>query len=106
MVKLIFLTIFVIYCILATIPYVPKIKNSSYYYYLGLGFAFITNSLWLYLSKITTDFNTIHKYSFIWDGIILLTAAIIPIIFFNVKPEGLHLIGILLIMAGMILLKV
>lgn len=106
MVLIIFTIIFFIYCILAAIAFMPSVKNSMYYYWIGLGFAFITNSLWLYLSKITTDFKLIHKYSFIWDGIIFLTAALIPIIFFGVRPVGFHLLGIAFIVIGMILLKI
>lgn len=83
----------------------PSIKNSWYYYWIGLGFALITNSLWLYVCKITEDHKLINKYSYIWDGIILLTAGLIPIIFFKVIPEGLHLLGIAFVIIGMVLLK-
>lgn len=105
MVNIVFAIIFVIYCILASIAYLPSVKNSSYYYWIGLGFALITNSLWLYLSKHTADPKMINKYSYIWDGIILLTASIIPILFFNVIPRGIHLVGIVFVIVGIILLK-
>lgn len=83
----------------------PEFKNSPYYYWAGLLCALVTNSLWLYLSKHIQDPKLINKYSYIWDGIIMLTAAIIPILFFNVIPKGNHLLGIGLIIIGIILLK-
>lgn len=105
MVAAIFGTIFVIYCFLAAIAYMPSVKNSPYYYWVGLGAALITNFLWLYLSKETHDPKLINKYAYMWDGVIVLTASLIPIFFFNVRPEGTHLLGIAFVLIGMVLLK-
>lgn len=101
----IFIFITICYCFLSAIAYIPSVKNSSYYYALGIAISTVVNFLWLYLTKHTQDLKLINKYAYIWDGIIVLTAAIIPIVFFNIVPKGSHLLGIVLVVLGIILLK-
>lgn len=85
--------------------YNDQIRDSKYFFLAGIVLAVINNVLWLYLTRILKEPNTLMFFAFIWDMIILATAIIVPTVFFGVKPTLLGWIGIGLVITGITLFK-
>ena len=105
MLLFLFLLGFIIYSTGAWISYSDTIKQSFWYYPLGLTLSVIANYAWLTIAKITPNKDDILLYGSIWDSIILGTFIIIPFMFFDLKLGYKDAIGFSLIILGILIVK-
>lgn len=65
----------------------------------------LSGLLWGVLAKNTTNNDLLIKYGLYWDIGVTLIYAIIPIIFFDVRPSTNVYLGGLLALVGLVLIK-
>lgn len=87
------------------LSYSNTLKNTNYYYIIGLILSLVTNYLWYYIAKTSTNTTDLYKYGMIWDFILIASWSLIPLIFFNVKLNTQNNIGLVLMLTGVILIK-
>ena len=80
-------------------------KESWYYFPLGIGIAIIANFIWLSIAKTTNDSGEILILGAYWDIMILLTFIVIPFIFFEVNLSKTQYLGLGLIFTGFVVTK-
>jgi len=106
MIAVCFIVGLLVYSGLAYISYEDSIKNSWYFYYLGIGIAIVANFAWLTIAKTVPENSKILIYGSIWDAMILFTFITIPFIFFEMKLTTKDWIGLSLIILGILIVKV
>lgn len=94
-----------IYCASVSICYYEPIKNSTLYMPLGLALALGANYLWLSIARASGSPAETQTNGFVWDGIIVLSYALIPLAF-GTRLSLTQTAGVALVMAGMILTKI
>jgi multidrug transporter EmrE-like cation transporter len=92
-----------VYAASVAICYLP-IKHTSLYMPLGLALALAANYLWLSIARASGSPTETQTNGFVWDGIIVLTYAMIPL-FFGARLNVAQSLGVGLVIAGMVLLK-
>lgn len=102
---IIFLLGLLFYSLAVALSYNETVKASWYYFPVGILIGMITNFLWFWIAKQISDKSIIIKYGFYWDTMIVLTYALIPMLFFGVRLSSMTEIGIALIAIGIILTK-
>lgn len=85
--------------------YNDNIKNSIWYYPLGVSLGTITATLWFYVCTLLPDKNKVYVYSLFWDTIMVMVYYGLPILFFGVKLDKITAVGSTLILAGIMVLK-
>lgn len=101
----IFLSGLIFYSIMAWMSYYDPIKESVYYYPLGILLSIIVNIGWFTIAKIVSDKDDILIYGAFWDSIIIFTFTAVPFLFFGVRLGMKDSIGFGLILAGILVIK-
>jgi multidrug transporter EmrE-like cation transporter len=71
---------------------------------LGLTLALVANYLWLSIARASGSPSETQTNGFIWDGIIVLSYALIPL-FYGARLSPLQMLGVALVVAGMVIVK-
>ena len=85
--------------------YGELIKGQALYICIGTLLGVGMSVLWYYVAFHCNTKLEIYKYSFVYDAVIALTYAIIPIIFFTMKLDGKIALGGMFVIIGVFLLK-
>jgi multidrug transporter EmrE-like cation transporter len=96
----------VLYSLYSAICYMPEIKNNKSFIHIGLILALVSNVLWLVLAYNTKQASEVLFMALIWDSIVVLTAVVIPLVFFNIQLTPISTFGIVLVVAGLLLVKI
>lgn len=100
-----FVSCFAIYFVYGCLVYFEPIKRSPHYLYIGLTIALIGNLTWLFCAKRPESATEILYVGLVWDLVIMLSFMAASFAFnavhFNIRTA----IGIALLLAGSILLK-
>lgn len=97
--------VFIIYSIGSAIAYNDSIRNSPWLYVYALIISTVGSLLWITIVKIVDQKEKIYVVGVWWDVIVALAYTIVPIIFFHLKFGPMAWMGVILIMAGLLLLK-
>lgn len=81
-------------------------RNSPWFIPINMLIGIGVSTIWYLNIRHLDDKDRIYFYGIVWDMGIVLTYYIIPLIFFDVRLSKLGLLGIGLMIAGMLLLKV
>jgi uncharacterized membrane protein len=97
---------FVIYVICAYLTYKEEWRNEWWYIPVSCTFGTVLVFIWYYVVKYIGDRDRIYFYSLCWDAILIGVYYFLPILFFGVKLDRYGVVGLALMTAGLILLKV
>lgn len=89
----------------AYIAYDVAIKASPWFLPLGVVVGIVSNLIWLYVTKITTDNKELFLYGLIWDVMMMAAYIIVPLLLFNVRLDWKQSLGTILVIIGLILTK-
>ena len=87
------------------VSYSNGLKQTQWYFPLGMLLAIIVNFLWLYIAKNSPDKDVLYVRALIWDSMIVGAYVLVPLLFYNVRPTGYTLAGCTFIVIGLILTK-
>lgn len=96
---------FIVYFFMAYISYHEGIKNSKYYFLLGMLVAVVASFVWLYVAKMETNSSRLLVKSFFWDSMVTIIYVLVPVIAFNAKINFTQGLGFLIVCAGLIVIK-
>lgn len=94
-----------LYSTYAALIYLPQLKESPAYYFLGILIPLIANFLWLHSARQISNPESLYKLGVYWDVCVSLSFFLVPIIFFQVRMPALGYLGLSLIISGLIVLK-
>lgn len=101
-----FLMGMLVYLILAVMSYSPTMKAHPYYYAAGAVLAVISNFAWMWLSKTTQNPSDLVVRGVYWDLMLMASYMSVPFLAYGAKLNSTQLIGIGLIVAGLVIMKV
>ena len=81
------------------------LKEWQYYYYLAGAASLCIGLTWGYIARSTTSPETVYKYGAAFDGAIVLSYYLLSIWLFNMKFSIVEYVGVGLVAAGMVVLK-
>jgi hypothetical protein len=96
----------IIYSTYTFIGYSEKIKETAYYYPVGISLMVLAHILWLTLAKKTNDSTVLYHYGLVWDIASTISCYLIPILFYGVKLNLTSIVGFLLVLVGLKLISV
>ncbi len=102
---LLYLMSFMSYSFYSYINYSKKIKESIYFFPMGILLSLIGNLFWLLISKEIKSDNKMIIYALIFDGMVMTTFTLIPVLLFGIKLNMTGMIGLMITATGLILLK-
>lgn len=97
---------FIIYVLSVMVSYSVGLKQSNWYFPVGLTLAIIVNILWLYIAKHSPDKNELYIRALIWDAMIVGAFVVVPLVMHGVRLSGWTLVGCIFIIIGLVLTKV
>jgi len=101
-----FLIGFIVYASQAALGYSTAFKTSPFYFPVSVSTSVMSGFLWFAIAKrLGGDHAAVLRYGFIWDSMILLAYALVPILCFGVKLDLKTSIGLGLVVAGTVVLK-
>lgn len=100
-----FLIGLIIYLFMAFASYYDALKQSKYYFPLGILAAIIANFIWLSIAKSETNSSALVIKGVLWDLMLTLCYVAVPILFFKTQFTVNQIIGILLMLVGLIFIK-
>jgi multidrug transporter EmrE-like cation transporter len=100
------IVITVVYIICAYLTYKEEWRHEWWYIPVGCIFGYILVPIWYLVVRHIDDNDRIYFYSLCWDTLMVLVYYLLPIFLFGVKLNRNGVIGLLLMAAGLILLKV
>lgn len=86
------------------ISYTPWIKESLWFYPLGLLTTLISTACWLTIVKISQTHH-IYNHAVIWDVMVVATYLLLPLMFFGVVLKGGQIAGLILMLIGAFLIN-
>ena len=89
-----------LYVISTAICYITPIKNSPYFFPIGLTAGFLANLLWLSLAKQSFDKDQTLQLGILWDAMLTLIYVLVPVLMFGARLSGWQLAGSILILLG------
>lgn len=96
----------IVYLGSATLVYQNELKQHPWLYFgIGLTLALVANLMWLSIAKHTENASQLYLYGFWWDSLIIGSYALVPVLFYGVRPAPTSIIGIILILVGIYLTK-
>lgn len=101
-----FLCAFILYVTSVFISYGASLKDTIWFYPVGLLNALVVNFIWLYIVRHTPTKELTFVRGFTWDGIRVAAFLIVPILFLGVNLSISKAIGAACIIAGIFLLYV
>jgi hypothetical protein len=102
----IFVLVAVVISILTAINYHPVLKISWWYYPISFVFGNCLTFLWWWLmAAVGRDDKKVFFSGLIWDVVLTGMSLLIPVLYFDVRPNRLAAWGVALIVAGLVLLK-
>lgn len=94
-----------IYIISVYITYSDKIKQSPYYFYIGISLSMVCSFLWMYIAKHSSG-KQLYLNGIYWDSMIVGCYSLIPVLAFGVRMSSLNFLGVFLVLVGIFLTKV
>lgn len=95
----------ILYGLFSWVTFNDEIRDSRYFLIYGLAYAILANLSWIILVKNLSNPKHIVYYSLVWDVLMALVGLAIPIIFFGMRFSSISIIGITLIIAGTLVIK-
>lgn len=79
-----------------------------YWWYIPLGVALggVINAIWFWAAKTFTDKDKMYVFGLTWDGMLMGIYYLMPLILFGTKLDRWGWLGLILIVAGAMILKV
>jgi hypothetical protein len=96
---------FVIYILSVVVSYSNGLKQTHWFFPIGLILAVIVNFLWLYIAKESPLKDQLYVRALIWDSMIVGAYVLVPLVLYGVRPTGYTLAGCVFIVLGLILTK-
>jgi len=93
------------YLLGAYIAYDVAIKASPWFLPAGIAVGIVSNLIWLYVTKITTDNKDLFLYGLVWDVMMMAAYIIVPMLLFDVRLDWKQTVGTILVVLGLILTK-
>ena len=93
------------YILSVVVSYSTALKQTQWYFPIGLALAFVANFIWLYIAKNSFDKESLFVRGLVWDSMIVGAYVIVPLTLYSVRPTGYTLIGCTFIVIGLILTK-
>lgn len=93
------------YCASAALTYSEPAKSKWWYVPLGMLFGLITNFAWMNIAKRNLDRESLYFQALVWDILIVLIFALLPILFMGVRLNQYQLFGAFLVTLGLVLFK-
>jgi uncharacterized membrane protein len=87
------------------VSYSSGLKETIWFYPVGLGLAICTNLIWLYLIKDISSKPEIMTKAFTWDAMRLIIYAVTPVLALNAQIDMNKVIAVILIFLGMVMLN-
>jgi multidrug transporter EmrE-like cation transporter len=94
-----------LYSLAAIVAYHTPIRNSAWYYPLGLFVALACNLTWLYLARSSVARNDLISNSITWDAMRLMVYTGVPLAFFGAELSPVKIAGACLIGLGIYLVN-
>jgi drug/metabolite transporter (DMT)-like permease len=95
----------IIYVLCAYLSYSINWHDRAWYMPVGVFLGTSTVVLWYVMVKHLADKDRIYFYSLVWDVILVFVYYLLPIFCFGVKLDRNGVIGICLMLAGLVLMK-
>jgi len=95
----------VLYGVFSWVTFNDEIRNSRYFWFYGLVYAVLANFSWSILVKSLSNHKHIAYYSLAWDVLMAVVTLAVPVIFFDMRFSRISMIGIALIIAGTLVMK-
>lgn len=96
----------ILYAIFTWYTFNDEIRQSPYFFVIGLAYAVLANFTWIILVRNINDTRQILFYSLAWDVLMAVIGWMIPIIFYHARLTLTSSLGVLLIIAGVLVLRV
>ena len=87
------------------VSYSTSLKQTNWYFPIGLSLAIVANTMWLYIAKHSSVKDDLYVRGLVWDAMIVSAYVIVPLIWYGVRPTGYTLAGCIFIVIGLILTK-
>lgn len=97
---------FFLHALQASLSYNKAILESGWGLYLSILVSNATGITWLMIARRTPDQRDILTYGTIWDSLTTLSFWVVPIFFFGVKLNSTSVLGLILVAAGTLLVKI
>lgn len=94
-----------IYSVPVVATYSEKVRSSNYIWLMGIGCPAIADTIWIYLAKRLGNNQDIFFYSFSWEIVYKILVIAVPALFFGLRLAPISYAGLILIIAGGLLLK-
>ncbi len=105
MIYLQFLIGFIVYTGIAYVSYSDWIKASNWYFPLGITGAILANLIWLWISKVEPNSSKLLIKGLYWDSMLTAIYILMPLVIFNASLNFKQSIGLVLVIAGLIMVK-
>lgn len=102
-----FFLVIVVLCYFTTcsMSYNEAFRRSDYFIPVTIAIGLLCSIIWNSMVKYIDDKNRIYYYSLVWDISTIFVYYLFPLIFLNIKLEKVGIIGIFMIVAGLIVVK-
>lgn len=102
-----FFLVIVVGCYLTTcsMSYNEPFRRSDYFLPTTIAIGLLCSLIWNSMVKYIDDKSRIYYYSLVWDISTIFVYYLFPLFFLNVKLEKYGIIGIVMIIAGLITVK-
>jgi len=91
--------------IAATIAYQVHLKDKWFFSPTIIIAGLISGFMWSLVAKYTKDSNSLYFYGMVWDAVLVLVYAFMPLLF-GVKLHTTGIVGLILVLVGLMLLKI
>ncbi|MBX3040165.1 MAG: hypothetical protein KF789_05575 [Bdellovibrionaceae bacterium] len=97
--------IFVTYSCYTYLGYSETLRNSKYFFAIGLSISLLSNLMWLLGVRLLNQSQGIFWYGIAFDFIVTTCSLYIPIVLSKVKFNSLTWLGVGLVISGLFVIK-
>jgi multidrug transporter EmrE-like cation transporter len=103
---LVLVVIGLLYVCSAYLSYNEEWRRTDWFWPVSVVLGLVISSVWFAMVKYLDDKQRIYVYSLCWDSLMCGTFYLVPLIFFGVKLDRWSVLGLILMIAGVMLIKV
>lgn len=86
--------------------YAEHLRDHWWYVPLGVLLGACAGALWIWAAKAIGDKDKMYAFTLIWDSMMMAIYYGLPILLFGARPDRWTTLGLFLILAGAIIIKV
>lgn len=96
---------FFMYCVCAYFSYSDEMRKKPWFIPVAVGLGTVVSTIWFITVRWLDDKQKIYVFSLFWDFVMMFVYYFLPIVWFGVKLDKWAAVGMLMMVAGLVIVK-